>query len=50
MAVASARALASGGPAALAIARAYAVAIAIYGCPGVKPTIASEHLFSHAQK
>ena len=40
--VATARALAQGGPQAQSVARALAIAIAIYGCPGVKPVISSE--------
>ena len=41
VATASARALSEGGEPALAIARAYAYAIAVFSCPGVKPVIYS---------
>ena len=39
IATASARALSEGGEPALAIARAFAYAIAVFSCPGVKPVI-----------
>ena len=41
VATASARALSEGGEPALAVARAYAYAIAVFSCPGVKPVIYS---------
>ena len=42
VAAASAHALAAGGSEGMAIARAYAVAIGIYSCPGVKPVLTSK--------
>lgn len=39
LATASARALSEGGEPALAVARAFAYAIAVFSCPGVKPVI-----------
>ena len=41
VAAASAHAFAAGGSEGVAIARAYAVAIGIYSCPGVKPVLTS---------
>jgi hypothetical protein len=39
VATAAARALSDGGEPAIAVAKAFAYAIAIFSCPGVKPII-----------
>ena len=41
VATAAAKALSEGGEPAIAVARAFAYAIAIFSCPGVKPIIYS---------